>query len=101
VCGYRKDLLDRAGAQLPRNWPELLELARRGLVVVRPIPVDSLMNFYMLCCALGEEPFLAAEQVVSQDTGIRALQMLRELVGLCDPECLRRNRLLLGPAGGE
>jgi len=91
VCGYRRDLLDRAGAQLPSTWAELLELARRGLVVVPAIPVDSLMNFYMLCCALGEEPFLAAEQVVSQDTGIRALQMLHELVGLCGPECLRRN----------
>ena len=41
VCGYRPDLLKRAGATLPSTWPELVELARRGLVVMPGIGIDS------------------------------------------------------------
>jgi multiple sugar transport system substrate-binding protein len=91
VCGFRRDLLERAGATLPSSWEQLLELARRGLVAVPAIGIDSLMNFYMLCGALGEDPFTVERRVVSEDTGMRALAMLQELAGLCDAGCLRRN----------
>lgn len=91
VCGYRPDLLQRAGAELPGNWHELLELAERGLVVVPAIGIDSLMNFYMLCDALGEEPFLDIHTVVGEATGLRALDMLSALVSRCDKGCLQRN----------
>src|ERR1051326_8864567 len=91
VCGFRTDLLSKAGADLPSTWEELLDLARRGLVAVPAIGIDSLMNFYMLCGGLGEEPFRRQERVVSQDVGLCALGMLRDLIGLCDKYCLRRN----------
>jgi multiple sugar transport system substrate-binding protein len=91
VSGYRKDLLDRAGAEIPGTWPELLALAKRGLVAVPGLAIDSLMNFYMLCGAIGEEPFQNPDQIVGEDTGIRALEMLRGLLQLCDPTCLSRN----------
>lgn len=91
VSGYRRDLLQRAATEPPETWPQLLELARRGLVAVPAIPIDSLMNFYMLCLALGEEPFRSASQVVSPHTGISALMMLKQLLDLCDRECLSRN----------
>jgi multiple sugar transport system substrate-binding protein len=91
VSGARMDLLAKHGAAVPGTWAELLELARRGLVVVPAIPIDSLMNFYMLCVGLGEEPFLSRDVVVSEGTGRRALEMLRELVSLCDAKCLERN----------
>lgn len=91
VSSYRPDLLARYEVELPRTWQDLLALARRGLVAIPAIPIDSLMNFYMLCIALGEEPFLGQEQVVSFETGVAALEHLRELVSLCDPVCLRQN----------
>ncbi len=91
VSGYRPDLLDRAGSFPPRTWSELLELARRGLVVFPAIPIDSLMHFYMFCIAVGEEPFQSRDRVVSEATGENALSMLRELAGACDPDCLKRN----------
>lgn len=91
ISGWRPDLLDAANATVPRIWDELLDLAKRGLVAVPAIPIDSLMNFYMLCGALGEDPFLSHESVVSQQIGVQALKMLRELVALCAPECLLRN----------
>jgi multiple sugar transport system substrate-binding protein len=91
VSGFRPDLLAQAGAGLPSNWEELLDLARRGLVAVPAIGIDSLMNFYMLCGALGEDPFTSGEHVVREEIGMRALAMLQELVGLCDAACLHRN----------
>ncbi|HEV2274130.1 MAG TPA: extracellular solute-binding protein [Acidobacteriaceae bacterium] len=91
VSGWRPDLLERAKAVVPATWPELIDLARAGLVAVSGIPIDSLMHFYMMCGALGEDPFQAEGAVVSPETGVRALQMLRQLFALCDPICLRRN----------
>jgi multiple sugar transport system substrate-binding protein len=91
VSSYRPDLLERYSVQPPATWEDLLALARRSLVALPAIPIDSLMNFYMLCIAIGEPPFSSTEQVVSRDTGVAALEMLRELVGLCAPACLERN----------
>ncbi len=91
VSGWRPDLLAAAGAEVPKTWPELLELARRGLVVIPGAPVDSLMNFYMLCLAIGEEPFVRPGPVASKETGLRALGMLHELAGLVPPECATLN----------
>ncbi len=91
VSAYRPDLLERYEAQVPKTWQDLLALARRGLVALPAIPIDSLMAFYMLCLALDEEPFTGPEQVVSYEVGSAALENLRELVSLCDPACLRRN----------
>jgi multiple sugar transport system substrate-binding protein len=91
VSGARLDLLKRHGADKPKSWDDLMVLAKRDLVIVPAVAIDSLMNFYMLCVGLGEEPFARGSEVVSQETGRRALVMLRELVRACDPECLRRN----------
>jgi multiple sugar transport system substrate-binding protein len=91
VSAYRPDLLDRYGIGIPQTWDELLALARRGLVAAPAIPVDSLMHFYMLCLALGEQPFAEPDRVVSPAVGAAALEHLRELIVLCEPACLQRN----------
>ncbi len=87
VSAWRPDLLDSP----PQIWSELLTLARTGAVAVPAIPIDSLMNFYMLCIALGEEPFQSSHTVVSHQIGAQALSALAELVHACDPACLTRN----------
>jgi multiple sugar transport system substrate-binding protein len=91
VSGYRRDLLERAGVPPPETWSELLDLARRSLVIVPAIAIDSLMNFFMLCLAVGEEPFRSGSQMVSEDAGVSALVLLKQLLDLCDLECLSRN----------
>jgi multiple sugar transport system substrate-binding protein len=91
VSAYRPDLLERYGVRLPETWDDLLALARRGLVALPAIPIDSLMNFYMLCIGLGEPPFANDEQVVGPQAGAVALELLRELAGQCAPACLQRN----------
>jgi multiple sugar transport system substrate-binding protein len=91
VSGWREDLLARAHASVPETWEQLLTLAKRGLVAVPALAIDSLMNLYMLCVALGDEPFLRAGQFVDAETGAEALRLLRRLVTSCDPACLARN----------
>jgi len=91
ISGWRPDLLDGADAAVPQNWEELLELAKRGLVIVPGLAIDSLMHLYMLCAAAGEEPFHFGDRFVSREAGVRALRILRELLLLCDPACLKRN----------
>jgi multiple sugar transport system substrate-binding protein len=98
VSGARLDLLQRHGAEKPTNWSELMALATRGLVTVPAVAIDSLMNFYMLCVALGEEPFAAEDEVVSRETGGRALTMLRKLVNACGARCLKRNPIAVWEA---
>lgn len=91
VSAWRPDLLERRGVTPPATWEELVELARRGAVALPAIPIDSLMHLYMLCIAEGEQPFASPEHVVSETTGVTALERLRELVALCSPVCLQRN----------
>jgi multiple sugar transport system substrate-binding protein len=91
ICAYRPDLLERAATKAPSTWEELMDLAKRGLVAVPAIPIDSLMHLFMLCGALGEDPFTRPGHVVREEIGVEALRMLRQLVSLCDPLCLTRN----------
>lgn len=91
VAGYRADLLVRAKAEPPRTWSELLALAHRGLVTVPAIPIDSLMNLFMLANALDDEPFTRSGEVIGESAGKRALKMLRELVQLGARGSLERN----------
>jgi multiple sugar transport system substrate-binding protein len=91
VSSYRPDLLERYAVAVPETWVDLLALARRKLVTLPAIPVDSLMHFYMLCLALGGDLFANPEHVIDLMTGSAALEQLRELVALCDPACLEQN----------
>ena len=89
IAAYRPDLL--AASDLPRTWDALLELARTGRVTVPAIPIDSLMNLFMLANALGAEPFTSPDEVIAPAQGREALQLLRELVHLAAPGSLDRN----------
>ncbi len=91
ISGWRQDMMERAKVAIPGTWSELLDLAARGMVAIPGIPIDSLMHFYMLCGALGEDPFQTPDRVVAMEIGVLALGMLRHLFSLCDPVCLRRN----------
>jgi len=91
VSGWRPDLLAQAKASIPRTWTALLELARRGLVAIPGIPIDSLMHFFMVCVGLGEIPFSQPVGATSEEIGVKALEMLRTLAALVSPECAHRN----------
>ena len=91
VSCHRRDLLAEMGASVPRTWPELLDLARRGVVALPLTAVDALMAFYMFCGAAGEDPFLRRDRVVAEDVGVAALAHLADLASLCGVESFHRN----------
>ncbi len=91
VASARVDLLEKQGLKVPQTYDDLLALAQKGLVAFAGIPVDVLMSFYSYCCSLGEAPFQSEEQVISPETGKKALQMFRELAQLMDKANFNRN----------
>jgi multiple sugar transport system substrate-binding protein len=95
VSFCRGDLLRQAGQAAPETWDDLMQLARLGLVLVSGLAIDSLMHFFMLCLALGEEPFRAADEVVSAAVGEEAMQLLRQLLAACPRECLSANPIAI------
>jgi multiple sugar transport system substrate-binding protein len=86
VSSCRPDLLVKYDLQQPQTWNELIALAKRSRVAIPAIPIDSLMNWYMFCIALGEEPFVSREHIVTPDIGAAALEHLRELASHCSKE---------------
>ena len=92
VAGWREDLLDKAGEQVPQTWEELLRLAKRGMVEFCGWPCDCLMYFYTMCINEGEAPFGADKsQLISDTVGMRVLDALKTLAGSCDPAGFGRN----------
>ncbi|WP_207901459.1 ABC transporter substrate-binding protein [Acidipila rosea] len=86
----RPELLRQAGGA-PRTWEDLLDLARQGVVALPGLAIDSLMNFYMLCLALGEAPFSVEGQVTAAPVSSEAMRLLRELLLACGPEWYEAN----------
>jgi len=87
VASYRKDLLPNP----PQNWNELLQLANAGRVALPAIPIDVLMNFYTFCIALGNEPFLTKDAVVDEETGIAAINTMKQLYQKLDDKLFSCN----------
>jgi multiple sugar transport system substrate-binding protein len=81
VAGYRGDLLQANGFEVPRTWDDVFALARfrRGFVSPALSPLDSLMCFFTLCANLGEPAFSGTDAIVSKEVGQRALEHLRTL----------------------
>ncbi|GGF23502.1 ABC transporter substrate-binding protein [Echinicola rosea] len=91
VPSFRKDLLDENGTKVPKNWEEVMALAKRGKVAAPAIPIDLLMNFYMFCQAHGQEPFLSTEQVIDKPTGLKALETMKAFYSLLDRKLFDAN----------
>jgi multiple sugar transport system substrate-binding protein len=91
ISTWRADLLQKHGLELPKTWPDVLEMAKAGFVTVSAFPIDMLMHSYMFCEALGHTPFGADGKIAPEDILAAALEELRRLVALCDPACLERN----------
>lgn len=82
AASYRKDLFDKNYAALPKTWEEVLELAAAGKVAVPAIPIDVLMNFYSFCIVNGQQPFANENEVTDTATGIKAINMMKQLYSI-------------------
>ncbi|MDQ2775845.1 MAG: extracellular solute-binding protein [Acidobacteriota bacterium] len=91
VAAYRPDLLERLSYPVPRTWQDVAALASRhpGSVCLPLLPTDALMVFFTLCANSGEEPFSRDDgTVITEKTGLSALEMLQQLASYCVPESL-------------
>ena len=84
VSCYRKDLLKENREPVPQSWEELIALAKKNKVAIPAIPVDILMNFYTFCIACGHQPFTSREEMINEETGLQALEMMSELYSYLD-----------------
>jgi multiple sugar transport system substrate-binding protein len=91
AASYRKELLEKSNLTLPSEWSQVLEMARKGKVAAPAIPIDMLMNFYMFCIAHGNEPFQNEDMMIDEDTGLHALETMREFYSLLDKKMFSYN----------
>lgn len=85
VQARRPDLIETA----PVIWTEVLELAEQGRVLLPLRPPHSLMCFFTLAADLGRPCAVDGPgDLVDRETGETAFEMLREIAGLVDPQCL-------------
>jgi multiple sugar transport system substrate-binding protein len=91
AASCRKDLLELNKTSIPQTWEEVLELAKAGKVAVPAIPIDILMNFYSFCIACGEEPFKNEQEVVDLETGVKAIETMKQLYSLVDEKMFHCN----------
>ncbi|GMA60744.1 extracellular solute-binding protein [Alicyclobacillus fastidiosus] len=91
VAAYREDLLKLQGTQPPQTWADVLKLARLKKVIFPAIPIDTLMNFYMLCVTMNGELFTDEGTVVDEYIGTQALEQLKELASLCPNDIFNWN----------
>lgn len=85
IATYRPDLFTQEQRERPTTWEDVLELAKEQKIAYAGIPLNSLMDFYMLARTLGGELF-NGEIVVDEDIGIKSLEYLRELGSYCPKE---------------
>ncbi|MEO9475760.1 MAG: extracellular solute-binding protein [Cyclobacteriaceae bacterium] len=95
VASYRKDLFEKNNEALPKTWEDLLALAKKGKVAAPAIPIDLLMNFYTFCVAHGTDPFQSKEEVIDQETGLKALETMRGFYSLLDQSMFDRNPIAI------
>jgi len=97
VAGYRADLLQSAGFDLPQTWEDVVDLAkyRPGFVSLALFPLDALICFFTLCANLGEPPFSRTDTVVGKDIGQQALELLRVLAENSADDALSLNPITL------
>jgi multiple sugar transport system substrate-binding protein len=91
AASYRADLFRKYQTALPRDWSDLMYLAKKKKVAAPAIPIDLLMNFYMFCIAHGKEPFANDEEVIDNEIGLRALETMQEFYSLLDKKMFSCN----------
>ena len=81
TASFRPDLLERSSMPAPRTWNDLLDLARKKLVVMPGFHADVFLNFMGLYAsrraAVGEHP----DEFLDPEAAKQCLEELRELAG--------------------
>jgi multiple sugar transport system substrate-binding protein len=87
VQAVRPDLIEAP----PASWREVVALARIRLVECPMRPPHSLMTLYTLAANLGAPCAVEGPDLFDDEIGVRAVEMIRELVGLIDDACYAKD----------
>ena len=98
AASWRPDLLERLGAEPPKTWGGLIELAERGVVAMPGFSADVLLNFAMFAHALGGGPFTRGDRLADRNTGRACLDQLRRLGSRMPAEAFDFNPIQLAEA---
>ena len=91
VQAWRSDLI-----QSPlENWPDVLAMARDGLVQIPMKPPHSLMCFYTLTAGLGKPCSTEVGTHIDHDAGTEAYQLLADFAQCIDPICFQMDPIAL------
>ena len=85
ICLIKMILPFRKHGRMLLNWQ------KQGKVAVPAIPIDMLMNFYSFCIAHGQAPFANEEEVIDSETGVAAIETMKELYALVDKKMFTCN----------
>lgn len=88
----RPDLIEAYGP-VPTTLGEMKERIPRGKAAMGLRGVHAVNAFWTICANLGEPPFSLPERVISEETGLAALEALREIYDLCPPEAVDWNSI--------
>lgn len=83
VMAHRADIMERP----PKNWTEVISLARIGKVVLPMLPPHSLMCFFTFAANLGTPCVTDPGEFVDAAAGAEVYERLREITALIDPSC--------------
>jgi multiple sugar transport system substrate-binding protein len=91
AASYRPDLLERAAIEAPKVWNDVLDLARKKLVVMPGFHADVFSNFMGMWVSRQAEVAENPEELVDSETARQCLDELRELAGHMPDEIYELN----------
>jgi multiple sugar transport system substrate-binding protein len=95
AASFRPDLLDQQDLKEPRNWSDVMEMARLGWVQMPGFSADIFLNFLGLCVSRGSAVAARPEQLVDSQIGVQCLEQLCELADLMPDEVYSMNPIAL------
>ena len=91
AASFRPDLLAQCGLEEPKDWSDVMTLARLGRVRMPAFSADLFLNFLGLCVSRGSGVAANPEQLVDHEIGAHCLEQLGELADLMPDEIYRMN----------
>lgn len=95
AASFRPDLLDRYGLQEPKDWKDVLTLARLGWVRMPGFSADIFLNFLGLCVSRGSTVAAGPDQFVDHEIGAQCLEQLCDLAAQMPGDIYHTNPIAL------
>jgi multiple sugar transport system substrate-binding protein len=97
VAAYRPDLI----GEPPRNWPDVLRLAREGRVLWPGKPIDAFSSLVTVAANSGAQPMSSDGRFLAEADALAALDLLHELAAHVPADNLTWNPIQVADALAE